>query len=154
MSNRDSQKQVVEVDPRQYILEAYQRVLEQQKDRKPLMRLVEGDNILTIPLNEKWRKVQTKYGERIAIPVIDKYNNQVVLMISERSKLYAQLVKELAGVIKQYDVENNEIDVVLSIHKVGKGVEASYDVKVVDVKVYKPRKQKGKKEEKGEGDGK
>ncbi len=143
-----------EIEPGKYILEAYQRILEQQKDRKPLLRLIEGDNILTIPLNEKWRKVKTRYGERIAIPVIDKYNNQLLLMVSERSKLYAQLIKELAGVVKQYNVDNNEVDVVVSIHKVGKGVDASYDVKVVDVKTYKPRKQKGKKEEKGEGDGK
>jgi hypothetical protein len=151
---KQAQKQVVEVDPREYILEAYHRILQEQKDRRPLLKLVEGDNILTIPLNEKWKKVQTKYGERIVIPVVDKYNNQVVLMVSERSKLYAQLIKELASVIKQYDTNSNEVDVVVSIHKVGKGIEASYDVKIVDVKVYRPRKQKNKKEEKAEGDSK
>jgi hypothetical protein len=153
-NNGEVQKQVIEVDPREYILEAYHRILQEQKERKPVLRLIEGENVVTIQLGEKWRKVKTRYGERIAIPAIDKYNNQVVLLLSERSKLYAQLIRELASIVKQYDTNSNEVDVVVSIHKVGKGIEASYDVKVVDVKVYKPRKQRTKKEEKGEGDSK
>jgi len=108
--------------------------------RSEVLRLAEGDNIVTIFMDEPWRKVNTRFGEKIAIPVFDKKGEKKVIMAGLRSRLYKAIIKALAESVRKG--EGDLESVVLSIYKVGSGLKASYDVKVVE---EHRRKREGKR---------
>ncbi len=116
-----------------YIAEAYNELAERQKNRPPILRLIEGENIVTINMSDKPIKLSTRFGDRIAIPVIDKNGNRALLVMSERGKLYMKLINALADVIKQHSDSDGNLQVELKIIKTGTGVDASYSVKVLNV---------------------
>jgi hypothetical protein len=113
-----------------YIRSEYERIVREDVNRAEVMRLEQGDNIVTVFMNEPWRRVNTKYGEKIAIPVFDKKGEKKIIMVGQRSRLYKAIIKALAESLKKDggDLES----VVLSIYKVGSGLKASYDVKMVE----------------------
>jgi hypothetical protein len=118
------------VDVVEYIRQEYERIIREDVNKADILRLDQGENIVTIFLSENWRKINTKYGEKIAIPVYDKRGEKKVLLVGQKSRLYKALIKALAESVKR-DGEDLE-SVVLSIYKVGSGLKASYDVKVVE----------------------
>jgi hypothetical protein len=85
-----------------YIKQEYERIVKEDVNRAEVLRLEQGDNIVTVFMSEPWRK----------------------------SRLYKAIIKALAESLKK-DGEDLE-GVVLSIYKVGSGLKASYDVKVVE----------------------
>jgi len=123
-----------------YIKQEYERIVKEDVSRSEVLRLVEGDNIVTVFMNEPWRKVNTKFGEKIAIPVFDKRGEKKVIMVGQKSRLYKAIIKALAESVRKG--EGDLESVVLSIYKVGTGLKASYDVKVVEE--YR-RKKEGKR---------
>ena len=123
-----------------YIKQEYERIVREDVNRAEVLRLAEGENIVTVFMNEPWRKVNTKFGEKIVIPVFDKYGEKKAIMVGQRSRLYRAIIKALAESVKK-DGEDLE-SVVLSIYKVGSGLKASYDVKIVE---EHRRKKEGKR---------
>lgn len=123
-----------------YIKQEYERIVKEDVSRSEVLRLVEGDNIVTIFMDEPWRKVNTRFGEKIAIPVFDKKGEKKVIMAGLRSRLYKAIIKALAESVRKG--EGDLESVVLSIYKVGSGLKASYDVKVVE---EHRRKREGKR---------
>ncbi|MCI4409717.1 MAG: hypothetical protein JHC26_11550 [Thermofilum sp.] len=118
------------VDVIGYIREEYERIIREDVNRADVLRLDQGENIVTIFMNEPWRRVNTKYGERVAIPVFDKRGEKKVLLVGQKSRLYKAIIKALAESVKKNEGELESV--VLSIYKVGSGLKASYDVKVVE----------------------
>jgi len=118
------------VDVVEYIKQEYERIIKEDVNRADLMRLDQGENIITIFLNEPWRRINTKFGEKIAIPVFDKRGEKKIIMTGQKSRLYRAIVKALAESLKKGEGELESV--VLSVYKVGSGLKASYDVKVVE----------------------
>jgi hypothetical protein len=118
------------VDVVEYIKQEYERIIKEDVNRADLMRLDQGENIITIFLNEPWRRINTKFGEKIAIPVFDKKGEKKIIMTGQKSRLYRAIVKALAESLKKGEGELESV--VLSVYKVGSGLKASYDVKVVE----------------------
>ena len=112
-----------------FIKEELQRIEQRQRERPPLYRLSEGENIITVLLTENWRKLNTQFGERVAIPVLDKFGKRYTLMISPNSKLYTLLLRRLGEAI--VSSHGNCNTVTLNITKIGKGLKASYEVNIV-----------------------
>jgi hypothetical protein len=123
-----------------YIRQEYERIVREDVNRAEVLRLAEGENIVTVFMNEPWRKVNTRFGEKIVIPVFDRFGEKKVIMVGQRSRLYRAIIKALAESVKKDggDLES----VVLSIYKVGSGLKASYDVKIVE---EHRRKKEGKR---------
>jgi hypothetical protein len=113
-----------------YIKQEYERIVKEDVNRAEVLRLEQGDNIVTVFISEPWRRVNTKFGEKIAIPVFDKKGEKKIILVGQKSRLYKAIIKALAESLKKDggDLES----VVLSIYKVGSGLKASYDVKVVE----------------------
>jgi hypothetical protein len=118
------------VDVVEYIKQEYERIVREDVNRADILRLDQGENIITIFMNEPWRRINTKYGERVAIPVFDKRGEKKIILTGQKSRLYRAIIKALAESVKR-DGEDLE-SVVLSIYKVGSGLKASYDVKIVE----------------------
>jgi len=136
----EAQPQVEITDVAGYIKQEYERIVREDAGRADVLRLEQGDNIVTLFMSEPWRRVNTRYGEKIAIPVFDKKGEKKIILVGQRSRLYKAIIKALAESVKkgEEDLES----VVLSIYKVGSGLKASYDVKVVEE--YR-RKREGKR---------
>jgi len=127
-SNSENRSEIVDVV--EYIKQEYERIIKEDVNRADLMRLDQGENIITIFLNEPWRRINTKFGEKIAIPVFDKKGEKKTILTGQKSRLYRAIVKALAESLKKGEGELESV--VLSVYKVGSGLKASYDVKVVE----------------------
>lgn len=108
----------------------YQELEKFKEYAKPLYKMKEGDNILTIKLNEGWETVKTRFGESVRIPVITEDNVESILLVRKNSRLYRTLMIELVRYIKSKDLN---VDVVkVKITRYGTGVSTTYNVKVLE----------------------
>ena len=66
-----------------------------------LLRIEEGNiYVLELPVNAEFRRINTRYGERVVIPVT--YNNEPrVLMVNPNGKLYRMIIEEINNAVKK-----------------------------------------------------
>ena len=108
-----------------------QRLFEEQRARfgAPILRLEEGKvYALSLDINKEWRKVTTRFGERIAIPVVYE-NNEYVLMVNPSGSLYRSIVEQLHSKLKNVDLAD-----VMGVNLVVKRQSGKYSV-IVDVEL-------------------
>ena len=110
-----------------FIVKEQERLREyaKQKFGAPILRVEEG-KVYDLLLNStrEWRMVNTRFGERVAIPVI--YDNQeYVIMANPNGLLYRSLVEQLAKKLKEAPREK-----IKNIHVIVKRVANRYTVVV------------------------
>lgn len=126
-----------EFDFAEFISKEYERVKEYQRERfgAPILRVEEGKVYeLILDTSKEWRRVNTRFGERIAIPVIYE-NQEYVVMANPNGFLYRQLVEQLTKKVKESGSER-----IKSIHIMLKRVANRYTV-VVETEVEKTQKE-------------
>ena len=110
-----------------FIYQEYERLKEQAKQRygAPILRIEEGKVYdVVLDTSKEWRRVNTRFGERVAIPVI--YDNQeYVIMANPNGLLYRQLIEQLARKLKETGKER-----IKAIHILLKRVANRYTVVV------------------------
>ena len=110
-----------------FIYQEYERLREQAKQRygAPILRIEEGKVYdVTLDTTKEWRRVNTRFGERVAIPVI--YDNQeYVIMANPNGLLYRSLIEQLARKLKETGKER-----IKAIHILLKRVANRYTVVV------------------------
>ncbi len=108
-----------------------QRLFEEQRARfgAPILRLEEGKvYALSLDINKEWRKVTTRFGERIVIPVTYE-NSEYVLMVNPSGSLYRSIVEQLYSKLKNVDLAD-----VTGVNLVIKRQSGKYSV-IVDVEL-------------------
>ena len=118
-------KEREKIDFRDFIEKEYERVQIYQKERfgAPILRIEEGKVYdLILDTSREWRRVNTRFGERVAIPII--YDNQeYVIMANPNGFLYRSLVEQLAKKTKETAIEK-----IKDIHLIIKRVANRYTV--------------------------
>jgi len=110
-----------------FIVKEQERLREYAKQRfgAPILRVEEGKVYdLILDSTREWRRVNTRFGERVAIPVI--YDNQeYVVMANPNGLLYRSLVEQLARKLKETPREK-----IKAVHVILKRVANRYTVVV------------------------
>jgi len=126
-----------------FIYQEYERLKEQAKQRygAPILRIEEGKVYdVVLDTSKEWRRVNTRFGERVAIPVI--YDNQeYVIMANPNGLLYRQLIEQLARKLKETGKER-----IKAIHILLKRVANRYTVVVETELVEAPSEVELKRE--------
>lgn len=119
-----------------FVKEESERLKQERMERLggEILRLEPGQTYVVELRNESWRRITTRFGERIVIPVVYGGENRV-LMINPRSRLYRMLVEELARL-----ADRKPERVVITIKREGFGRLTSYTVKTEPVEEAKSRK--------------
>jgi hypothetical protein len=117
-----------------FIAKEHERLREYARQRfgAPILRIEEGKVYdLILDTSREWRRVNTRFGERVAIPVL--YDSQeYVLMANPNGLLYRSLVEQLARKLKETPRER-----IKSIHVIVKRVANRYTV-VVETELAEP----------------
>jgi len=112
-----------------FILEEHERLREQQKQRfGALILRIEENKVydLVLDINKSWNRVNTRFGERIAIPVIYE-DQEYVWMVNPNGSAYRQLVEGLARKLRESG-GNKVKEARLLVKKVGNKYSVSVDV--------------------------
>lgn len=72
------------------------RIMKRELEFKPIYRLTKPEEVVVIDAtgSREWRRVKTRYGERVVIPIIVD-EKEYVLMLNPETKMYAKLIKTL-----------------------------------------------------------
>lgn len=127
-----------------FIMEEHERLREQQKQKfGALILRIEENKVydLVLDLNKSWSRVNTRFGERIAIPVIYE-DQEYVWMVNPNGSAYRQLVEGLARKLRESG-SNKVKEARLLVKKVGNKYSVSVDVEFEKTEDA-PRKSKGK----------
>jgi hypothetical protein len=104
-----------------------------QKFGAPILRVEEGKVYdLVLDSTKEWRRVNTRFGERVAIPVIHD-NQEYVIMANPNGLLYRSLVEQLARKLKETPREK-----IKAVHIIVKRVANRYTVVVETELVESP----------------
>jgi len=104
-----------------------------QKFGAPILRVEEGKVYdLMLDSTKEWRRVNTRFGERVAIPVIHD-NQEYVIMANPNGLLYRSLVEQLARKLKETPREK-----IKAVHVIVKRVANRYTVVVETELVESP----------------
>jgi len=110
-----------------FIVKEEERLREyaRQKFGAPILRVEEGRVYdLVLDTTREWRRVNTRFGERVAIPVICD-NQEYVIMANPNGLLYRSLVEQLAKKLRETPRER-----IRSVHVILKRVSNRYTVVV------------------------
>jgi len=110
-----------------FIVKEQERLKEYAKQRfgAPILRVEEGKVYdLVLDSTREWRRVNTRFGERVAIPVIYE-SQEYVIMANPNGLLYRSLVEQLARKLRETPRER-----VKSVHVIVKRVANRYTVVV------------------------
>jgi len=110
-----------------FIYQEYERLKEQAKQRygAPILRIEEGKVYdVILDTSKEWRRVNTRFGERVAIPVIYE-GQEYVIMANPNGLLYRQLIEQLARKLKETGRER-----IKAIHVILKRASNRYTVVV------------------------
>lgn len=127
-----------------FIMEEHERLREQQKQRfGALMLRIEENKVydLVLDLSKSWNRVTTRFGERVAIPVIYE-DQEYVWMVNPNGSAYRQLVEGLARKLRESGGSKVK-EARLLVKKVGNKYTVSVDVEFEKAEDT-PRKSKGK----------
>ena len=119
-----------------FIKEEAERLRQERIERLggEILRIEPGQTYVIELRNENWRRVTTRFGERIVIPILHN-NEPKVLMLNPRGRLYRMLVEELAKL-----ADRKPERVVVTIKREGVGRLTNYTVKAEPVEEAKSRK--------------
>ncbi len=119
-----------------FVKEESERLKQERMERLggEVLRLEPGQTYVVELRNESWRRITTRFGERIVIPVVYGGENRV-LMINPRGRLYRMLVEELARI-----ADRKPERVVITIKREGFGRLTNYTVKAEPVEEAKSKK--------------
>jgi hypothetical protein len=118
-----------------FIVKEQERLKEyaRQKFGAPILRVEEGKVYdLTLDSSKEWRRVNTRFGERVAIPVIYE-GQEYVVMANPNGLLYRSLVEQLARKLKETPRER-----IKAVHVIVKRVANRYTVVVETELVESP----------------
>jgi hypothetical protein len=110
-----------------FIAKEQERLREYARQRfgAPILRVEEGKVYdLLLDSTKEWRRVNTRFGERVAIPVIYE-GQEYVVMANPNGLLYRSLVEQLARKLKETPRER-----IRAIHVILKRVANRYTVVV------------------------
>jgi len=127
-----------------FILEEQERLREQQKQKfGALILRIEENKVydLVLDLSKSWSRVNTRFGERVAIPVIYE-DQEYVWMVNPNGSAYRQLVEGLARKLRESGGSKVK-EARLLVKKVGNKYSVSVDVEFEKAEDT-PRKSKGK----------
>jgi len=124
----------------EFIEREHQRIQEFQKQKfgAPILRIEEGKVYdLVLDINDQWKIIATRFGERVIVPVIFE-NQKYVLMLNPVGSVYRQIIEQLAKKVKETGAEKiKEVRLFL------KRASGRYTV-VVDVAVESSKSKKQK----------
>jgi len=127
-----------------FIMEEHEKLREQQKQKfGALILRIEENKVydLVLDTSKNWSRINTRFGERVAIPVI--YEDQEYLwMVNPNGSAYRQLVEELARKLKESN-GNKVKEVRILVKKINNKYSVNVDVEVEKTE-ESPRKSKGK----------
>jgi ADP-heptose:LPS heptosyltransferase len=112
-----------------FIMEEHERLREQQKQKfGALILRIEENKVydLVLDLNKSWSRITTRFGERVAIPVIYE-DQEYVWMVNPNGSAYRQLVEGLARKLKESGSSRVK-EARLLVKKVGNKYSVSVDV--------------------------
>lgn len=114
-----------------FINEEYMRIIEEEKQRKPAYKLKDEDVIgIDVSGLRQWRKVRTRFGDRVIIPIV-KDNNEYSLFVNPNSQLYRKLVKIIAEVM----TKNKTASMVkVKVSRIRAGLKTVYDVELLEAR--------------------
>ena len=127
-----------------FILEEHERLKEQQKQKfGALILRVEENKVydLILDINKNWSRVNTRFGERVAIPVIYE-DQEYIWMVNPNGSAYRQLVDGLARKLRESSGSKVK-EVRLLVKKVGNKYSVNVDVEFEKTETAS-RKSKGK----------
>ncbi|MEM4913802.1 MAG: hypothetical protein QW579_06325 [Desulfurococcaceae archaeon] len=118
-------------DFQSFIYEEYRRIIEEEKQRKPPYKLRDEDTI-TVDISglRPWRRVRTKFGDRVIVPIY-RDNNEFSLFINPNSQLYRKLVKLSVDVLSK-----NKTASLMTVKVVRSriGLKVTYDIELLEAK--------------------
>ena len=118
-----------------FIYQEHERLREYARQRfgAPILRIEEGKVYdLILDTAKEWRRVNTRFGERVAIPVVYE-NQEYVVMANPNGLLYRSLVEQLARKLRETPRER-----IKAIHVIVKRVSNRYTVVVETELVESP----------------
>jgi hypothetical protein len=118
-----------------FIVKEQERLREyaKQKFGAPILRVEEGKVYdLILDSAKEWRRVNTRFGERVAIPVVYE-GQEYVVMANPNGLLYRSLVEQLAKKLKETPREK-----IKNVHVIVKRVANRYTVVVETELVESP----------------
>jgi len=118
-----------------FIVKEQERLREyaKQKFGAPILRVEEGKVYdLILDSAKEWRRVNTRFGERVAIPVVYE-GQEYVVMANPNGLLYRSLVEQLAKKLKETPKEK-----IKAVHVIVKRVANRYTVVVETELVESP----------------
>jgi len=87
----------------EFVEKEYERITQEQKQRfgAPILR-IEDNKVydLTIDPNVEWKRINTRYGERVVIPVVYE-NSEYVLMLNPAGSVYKTIIEQLAKKLRE-----------------------------------------------------
>jgi hypothetical protein len=110
-----------------FIYQEHERLREYARQRfgAPILRVEEGKVYdLVLDSTKEWRRVSTRFGERVAIPVVHE-GQEYVVMANPNGLLYRSLVEQLARKLRETPKEK-----IKAVHVIVKRVANRYTVVV------------------------
>jgi hypothetical protein len=127
-----------------FIMEEQERLREQQRQKfgALILRIEENKAYdLALDLNKSWNRVSTRFGERVAIPVVYE-DQEYVWMVNPNGSAYRQLVEGLARKLRESGGSKVK-EARLLVKKAGNKYSVNVDVEFEKTEDT-PRKSKGK----------
>lgn len=124
----------------EFVEKEYERITQEQKQRfgAPILRIEEQKVYdLVVDPNAEWKRINTKYGERVVIPVVYE-GSEYVLMMNPNGSVYRTIIEQLAKKLRETGGEK-----IKTIHIMIKRQDRRYTV-FVDVET-EPTQQKRRK---------
>lgn len=124
----------------EFVEKEYERITQEQRQKfgAPILRIEDGKVYdLIIDPGVQWRRIETRYGERIVIPVIYE-NNEYVLMLNPFGSVYKAIIEQLAKKLRETGGEK-----IKTIHIMLKRENGRYTV-FVDVETETERQKRKK----------
>lgn len=87
----------------EFVEKEYERIKEEQRQKfsAPILR-IEDNKVydLIIDINAQWKRINTKFGERVVIPVSYE-NSEYVLMLNPAGSVYRAIIEQLAKKLRE-----------------------------------------------------
>ena len=124
----------------EFVEKEYERIAQEQRQKFGASILRIEDNKvydLVIDPNAEWKRINTRYGERVVIPV--KYeNNEYVLMLNPVGSVYKAIIEQLAKKLREAGGEK-----IKTIHLMLKRQGGRYTIFVdVEAEAVQPKRRK------------
>lgn len=124
----------------EFVEKEYERITHEQRQRfgAPILRIEDGKVYdLVIDINAEWKRINTRYGERVVIPVMYE-NSEYVLMLNPAGSVYRAIIEQLAKKLRETGGGK-----IKAIHLMLKRQDGRYTVFVdVEVETEQPKRKK------------